>query len=136
MRSASSTHVRAVAIGIVTLILVYGGGTLGLNSVIYRPTDNPVLFMLLAPIFAIFLWLLPGFVTGYIARTLPLRHGLWLGVASAVTVIVTLTILELVLRFSTSIPFSLIAAFLVPIFGGSVLGVFIGSNVAKRRDAP
>jgi len=30
----------------------------------------------------------------------------------------------------------MVVGFLVPIFGGSVLGVFIGTYFAKRRDAP
>jgi len=136
MRLASSTNVWAVTIGIVTMVVVYGGGTFVLNLMIHRPTDNPSLWILLAPIFSMVLWLLPGFMTGYIAKKLPLRHGLWLGAASIGTVVVTLSVLELLLRFSTSISPSLVVGFLVPIFGGSVLGVFIGHYFAKRRNAP
>src|SRR5438552_959147 len=66
IRLASSMNVWAVTIGIVTMVVVYGGATFVLNLMIHRPTDNPSLWILLAPIFSMVLWLLPGFMTGYI----------------------------------------------------------------------
>jgi hypothetical protein len=128
--------VRAVIIGLGMLMLVYPAGAVLLNLLIEHPSRDAAAWRFLAPIFSGILWLLPGFTTGYLARRSPLMHGLLLGIGSVFLVLLALGILELIFRYSDSLPTQHVIGFLIPLFIGPCLGAFIGHYVANRTKAP
>jgi hypothetical protein len=131
-----SMSMRAVVIGLGTLVSVYATATLLLNLLVGRPDDDPGTWILLAPMLAVALWLLPGFMTGYIAKHAPLKHGLALGTGSLVLTLVILGVVELMIEFTDSLPMAMVVGFLIPIFVGSCIGTFIGNYVATRHNTP
>lgn len=136
MATPTRISVRAIVVGLVMLPVVYVAGTLLGNMLVGHPDEAPRAYLYLASIFAVLFWLLPGFITGYIAKQSPLAHGLLLGAGSILLTLLVIAILELALRFSDSLPMSLIVGFLAPMFLGSCIGAFIGHYFAKRRHAP
>ena len=136
MATPTTINVRAVLVGVVTFPIVYVVGAFLGNLIVKHPTESPGLWLSTAAIFAVLLWLLPGFTTGYIAKRSPLTHGLLLGAGSVLLTLVILGILEFVIPFSDSLPISLIIGFLAPVFLGSCIGAFIGHYFANRRRAP
>lgn len=136
MPTPTKVSVRAIAVGLVMFPVVYVVGTLLGNMLIRHPEGAPGAYLYMASILAVLFWLLPGFTTGYIAKQSPLTHGLLLGAGSILLTLLVIAILEFVLRFSDSLPMSLIVGLLVPVFLGSCIGAFIGQYFANRRHAP